>query len=135
MSLQSLDVFQALKGKMDWLSQRQSIIARNISNSDTNGYQPVDLKKFDYKPSSFTLNPVAPAKTDNQHLSGTKQQDSAYKSNEMRKTYETAPAGNAVVLEEQMMIASNTAMDYQMITNIYQKNLGILKTAIGTNRG
>jgi flagellar basal-body rod protein FlgB len=48
-----------------------------------------------------------------------------------RAPYEIAPAKNAVSLEEQMMNESKTAIDYQLVTNIYQKQVGMLRTAIG----
>jgi flagellar basal-body rod protein FlgB len=36
-----------------------------------------------------------------------------------------------VVLEEQMMKLSQTQADYNMVVNLYTKNVDMLKTAIG----
>ena len=36
----------------------------------------------------------------------------------------------AVSIEEQMQKASQTGIDYQMITTLYQKNTGLIKTAL-----
>jgi flagellar basal-body rod protein FlgB len=48
-----------------------------------------------------------------------------------RDPYEAAPTGNSVVLEEQMMKLAETQMDYRLTTNLYRKNVELLKTAIG----
>ena len=39
-----LDIFQALVRRMQWLGQRQNVLAQNIANTDTPGYRPQDLK-------------------------------------------------------------------------------------------
>ena len=57
-----------------------------------------------------------------------------FRSDEQREPYEIAPAGNAVVLEEQMMKVAETQIDYQMMTSIYKKNIGFIKLAIGKRR-
>jgi flagellar basal-body rod protein FlgB len=52
-------------------------------------------------------------------------------SKKQKKPYETAPAGNSVVLEEQMMKMSQTEADYNEMINLYKKHMDLLKTAIG----
>ena len=47
-------------------------------------------------------------------------------------TYETTPDGNAVILEEQMAKATETALDYQLTSNLYRKYLGMIRIALGT---
>ena len=39
--------------------------------------------------------------------------------------------GNSVVVEEQMVKAAETQMDYQLVTNLYRKHVDMIKTAIG----
>ncbi len=53
------------------------------------------------------------------------------KQGEQRKTYEVAPSGNSVILEEQLINSNRNAVDYNMITNLYQKNVAMFRTAIG----
>ena len=50
---------------------------------------------------------------------------------EERPDSETTPAGNSVVLEEQMIKVAETQTDYQMVTGLYSKSLGLLRTALG----
>ena len=45
--------------------------------------------------------------------------------------YEMAPDGNAVVLEEQMAKATQTALDHQLTSNLYRKYLGMVRLALG----
>jgi flagellar basal-body rod protein FlgB len=49
MNLNNLKLFHAMKENMDWLSQRQRLIAQNISNADTPNYEAKDLKVLDFK--------------------------------------------------------------------------------------
>jgi flagellar basal-body rod protein FlgB len=44
---------------------------------------------------------------------------------------ETTLSGNSVQLDTEMIKVSDTAIDYQMTTNIYRRQLAMLRTAIG----
>ena len=44
--------------------------------------------------------------------------------------YETKPDGNAVVVEDQMLKMSQSSQDYTMVTNLYKKNVSLLKLVI-----
>ena len=43
----------------------------------------------------------------------------------------TLISGNAVVLEEELMKAAETAADYQLTTNLYRKHVAMIRTALG----
>ena len=43
MTLQNLSLFQAMGAKLNYLDQRQKVIAQNIANADTPNYRPKDL--------------------------------------------------------------------------------------------
>jgi flagellar basal-body rod protein FlgB len=45
--------------------------------------------------------------------------------------YEVAPAGNSVIIEEQLMDAGQNAADYNLMLNIMQKQVGMIRTALG----
>jgi flagellar basal-body rod protein FlgB len=49
--------------------------------------------------------------------------------------WEISPDGNSVVLEQQMMEASSTQANYQVATELYRKYIGMMKLALGSNRG
>jgi flagellar basal-body rod protein FlgB len=52
-----------------------------------------------------------------------------------RKPWEVSPSSNGVVVEEQMMKSAEAGTDYQLMTNLYRKNLGMIRTALGRNGG
>ena len=56
--------------------------------------------------------------------------DGNYK-DKKNKSFTSEPSGNAVVLEEQMMLQSQTQVDYELMTRLYKKHVGMVKTAIG----
>ena len=47
------------------------------------------------------------------------------------KSFTSEPSGNAVVLEEQMMLQSRTQVDYELMTRLYKKHVGMVKMALG----
>ncbi|MFM2044778.1 MAG: flagellar basal body rod protein FlgB [Pseudomonadota bacterium] len=134
MDLNSLGLFQVMSEKMSWHNQRQEILARNVANSDTPGYRPQDIVGFDFRKELREADSLPMAATQAGHLT-TAAERGGFRDGKARRTYETAPAGNAVVLEEQMMLVGKNAMDYQLLLNIYRKQVGMLRTAIGRAGG
>lgn len=135
MTMDNIALFKALGAKMDYLNQRQRIISQNIANSDTPGYQPKDLKKVDFsavlKDVSGEGKNVSIRTTKGNHLpAGGDIADP--KSAKQKETYEVAPAGNAVIMEEQLINSGQNVMDYNLMTNLYQKNVNMIRTALGT---
>ena len=88
---------------MNWLNQRQEVIAQNVANADTPDYRAQDLKAFDFKnvirqnrpkTQRVTVNLTKPT-----HIPGSQGQSSSpFKEIDVRRPYETAPDGTKVVL-------------------------------------
>lgn len=131
MNLGKLPLFELLTRRMSWLNQRQEVLAHNVANADTPEFVPQDLKPMEFRRVLKKVAPVTPARTDPVHLVGTRGLPKPFREEEQRKRYETAPAGNAVILEEQMVKVAETQMEYQLVTNLYRKHVGMIKTAIG----
>ncbi len=145
MTTQNLTLLNAMVQKMDWVEERQKIIAQNIANADTPEYRPQDLTPLNFKTmladvgtkTSLNSTVSAPAlsglaTTDNAHLSlggATATAAGAHK-HEQKAPYEVAPAGNAVVLEEQVLKMNENYTEHRFITNLYQKNIDMLKLAL-----
>jgi flagellar basal-body rod protein FlgB len=131
MDLNEIPIFRMMTKRMGWLTQRQQVLAQNIANSDTPSYKPRDLKKQNF---SAFLRPVTPRQqmtmTSARHIAPTERR-SDFRSEKSRETYETALSGNAVILEEQLMKVSETQGGYRLATNLYQKHLSMLRSAIG----
>ena len=135
-----LTVLNAAIEKMHWNEARQKVISQNVANADTPGYQPQEIAPLDFKAllksSSSSLaatggSSVTLATTDPKHLglNGAAASGIAKPKNE-KSPYETSPAGNAVVLEEQLMKLNQNALDHKLSATIYQKNIELLKTAV-----
>ena len=150
MTTENLTVMRGFTDKIGWLEARQKALATNISNADTPNYRPVDTVPYDFKDvlaetstSKLSLasgqtggsgRPSAPKlnNTDTAHLNingmpGDVQEPDNKK---QRRTYETAPAGNSVVLEEQLLKMGETYTDHRLMTNLYQKNVDMLKLSV-----
>ena len=133
MELTNLPVFGLMRQRMNWLNQRQGVIAQNVANADTPRYLSRDLKAFDFKevirqnqPKSEQVNLMV---TKPSHITGSRGQgSSSFKEENVRRPYETAPDGNQVILEEQMIKMNETVTNHNLITRIYRKQLSMFRT-------
>lgn len=128
-------LFDLLKEKMAYLTQRQGVIADNIANAYTPKYKPKDLVSFEAVLKEAGGNPnmgggIQMATTNRMHLNGMSGAIGPYKVETAQDTYEVKPNGNAVVLEQQMTQLAQTSADYAMVTSLYHKSVGLLKIAI-----
>lgn len=145
MSTQDLTLLSAMLKKMDWLEERQKIIAQNISNADTPGYKPLDLKPLGFREllgsssSKHSLNPGAapPAPsmdgvttTAKPHIGAEAGTSKEHDATRQKQPYETAPAGNSVVIEEQLLKMSENYTDHSFVSNLYQRNINLIKSAL-----
>lgn len=126
------NIFAVLGKRMDWLSQRQSVLADNIANSDTPNYVPRDLNEAEFaRVLRNHLPAVDPKATHGAHLQGTAARGGPANSERQHAPYETSPSGNAVILEEQLIKVAKTQSDYQTIVNLYRKHMDMFRTALG----
>ncbi len=65
------------------------------------------------------------------HLVSGANSSGPFRVTEQTGTYETAPSGNAVVLEEQLMKVSQTVMDHRITAALYAKHLGMIRMVLG----
>jgi flagellar basal-body rod protein FlgB len=133
MDLQGIGLFRMISQQLHWLGQRQEVLSQNVANSDTPGYQARDLQALAFG-DALQQAALLPAVTQAGHLLG-KSADPAAAKVKTITPWEVSPDGNGVVLEQQMTQLAETQADYQMATELYRKQIGMLKTAIGSNRG
>lgn len=135
MDLKNISLFSSLGQKLEWLSERQKVLAQNIANANTPGYKPQDLKKVSFSTHLEQYNSSAKlqmARDDNEHLSANGTGSGHFEIREERSTFsETTPDGNAVNLEDELIKMGETQMDYTMAINLYKKHVGMMKTALG----
>ena len=125
-----------MKGHMKYMTQRQKVLAQNISNIDTPGYKARELNKLDFKKLAMSTNSqLEMAATSPAHLNGTLVAGSnVFKSEKDRNTFETTPTENNVVLEDQMGKISDTGAQYQLSSTLMRKFTGLYRKAAGSNQ-
>jgi flagellar basal-body rod protein FlgB len=129
MAMTDLPLFTALHRRGEWLTERQAVVARNIANADTPSFRPQDLKPQQFHDLIDRPAKVVMATTEPGHLAPAATSDADADSEQSRQVYETAPDGNAVVLEEQLAKMDQTAIDHRLVTQLYRKFLNMLKLA------
>ena len=135
MNLPDVPLLSMLKGSMAWLEARQSVLSQNVSNADTPNYVARDVKPLDF---AEMLKQSADgdkfhhglATTDSRHIAITPSSPGGFDSADS-PDIETAPNGNSVSLEEEMIKVSETQAQFQAATNLYSKALSMMRTAIG----
>ncbi|MES0882673.1 flagellar basal body rod protein FlgB [Roseibium sp. SCP14] len=133
MAFTDLPLFQALRSKMQWHQTRQGVLAENIANSDTPGYQSRDVKTYSFEDHIAREGfGVSTNVTKAGHISGSISSSGSVKT-ERRDSFEVTPSGNSVNLEEQMMKITQNQMDFQAATSLYTKGLGLIRTALSKN--
>ncbi len=134
MGLGEMPLFSALKAKMQWHQERQTLLAENVANADTPSFQGRDLKPFSIETaaSGVTLRTVAPAggqKTSG-HMPLTPIAGTGAFASRLN-SFEVTPERNGVTLEEEMMKVTANQLDYQAATTLYSRSVRILKLALG----
>lgn len=133
MDLNQIPLFQALTRRMAWLTERQTVLADNVANAYTPGYQAKDLKEPDFRTLlQASSSHLAMAATQPDHIEPVAP---AVQSEVETPKAERVIDGNSVSLEDQMMKVSQNAADYQLTADLYRANLSLLSTAIGKSGG
>lgn len=134
MSVSDLGLVRAIREKLKFHEVRQKVLAENVANASTPKYVGQDLKAPDFfrMAAEGRKDPnVLPSRTDPGHIPGRPISNRGPFNQVKAAGYEVTPDGNAVTLEEQMMKVSQNQMDYQVAASLYQRSLGLIKTAVG----
>ena len=131
MDLSRIPLFQRIIDRMAWLGRRQQILAQNIANADTPGYTPRDLKPLAFREALGQVLALRPAATNARHIGAAEATSSSRFTLIEGTTHEGSPNGNTVGIEDELMKVAETQMEYQMATNLYRKNLDMIRTALG----
>jgi flagellar basal-body rod protein FlgB len=134
MTIENISLFQAMNAKMAYLAERQKVISQNVANADTPSYKSQDLKKVDF---SKLVNNISKNKahvtmeTSNPLHQFAPDQSPIPKMGKNTTPYEVQPDGNSVVLEEQMVKASDVQMNYSMMLNLYRSTADMVRISLG----
>ena len=142
MDLTSIPLMAALKKRMQWLHTNQSVLSQNVANADTPGYKTQELEKQDFSSlvddltgsnSNRAASTVKMQASRSGHMAAGGGRVDMPEAHDM-KDGEESPTGNSVVLEEEMIKVADNQMQYGMVVNLYKKNMGLLKIALGKGR-
>lgn len=135
MDLKSISLFSSLKQKMNWLAERQKVLAQNIANANTPGYIPKDLKKISFKAHLDQTSATGGLRMQTSvrgHMSASGGLGNDYEVKVQNTQFGmSAEDGNAVNLEDELIKMAETQMDYGLAVNLYRKHVTMIKTALG----
>ncbi|PWC37797.1 flagellar biosynthesis protein FlgG [Azospirillum sp. TSO35-2] len=126
MDLAKIGFFELAGARMDYLAQRQKLIAENVVNANTPDYLSRDLKAFDKAMDG--IRPVETAQTSALHLASTRPA-TPFREAGQAGLWESTPSGNAVSLEQEMIKGSETRDAFALTTSLFQRNVQMLRMA------
>jgi flagellar basal-body rod protein FlgB len=120
--MSDLPLLQLAHKRLHFLQTRQTLIQKNVMNSDVPGYAAQDITM-----PTESSSPLAMASTSLNHLqpsgvNGFQVQAGGYR-------FETTPNGNSVNIEEQMMNSGRVQADFQLASMLYTKTHQYLRLA------
>ncbi len=119
-----IGIFSVAEQRLEWLEQRQSLLAQNIANADTPNYATRDLAPFAAMLGQFD---VAPTRTNPLHLAGLRSRGTATEP----RPYERSPDGNTVSIEQQMTKVADDEGSQALVGNLWKSYMGMFMTALG----
>jgi len=119
-----IGLFRLAERRLAWAGERQAVLAQNVANANTPGYQPRDVAPF-----AAVLGAMSPglAVTDPGYM----QPAAGTAGMGHSRPRERAPDGNAVSLEDQLVKVADTSSTQEMVANLYRKYQGLFRTALG----
>jgi flagellar basal-body rod protein FlgB len=130
MAVTDVPLVAMLKTRLHWHQTRQKLLAENVANADTPGFQPKELRAPSFTPAGTAAGRAgAVERTNAAHLTlaAGRPGEEAVRA----RAFETTPSGNSVNLEDEMMKVAQNQSDYQLAASLYQKSLQMLRTAVG----
>ncbi|HBK05795.1 MAG TPA: flagellar biosynthesis protein FlgB [Acetobacteraceae bacterium] len=122
-----IGLFALAEKRLAWTAQRQSVLAANIANANTPGFQARDIEPFAKVLSGYSA--VQPARTQSGHMEGTLPTGSA----PLTQNPPAARAldGNAVTLDQQLTKIADTETTQSLVTTVWKKYTEMFSMALG----
>lgn len=121
------NVSMSLKHRMNYLIERQGVISGNIANATTPNYKAKDIS-FE---KLVQNNGMKMATTSGSHLRG------SITGGNHKMTTSTEGIrhdGNSVKMDDQMLKLQEIQMNYRLATQLYKKQVGFQKMALGRSQ-
>ncbi len=128
MSLLQTDIFRLAEQRLAWTGERQAVLAGNIANLSTPGYQAKDLPDFQKTLAGATAG-IQPVRTAPNHLAGTV--DPGMAARPLTQITARTVDKNGVRLEDQLMKVADTETTHAAVTAIFRKYMTMFNEALG----
>lgn len=124
-----IGLFRLAEERLAWLDRRQAVLAQNVANADTPGYQPRDIRPFnEVLARAGGTGSAAMAQTSALHLAPL----AAHAPDLLQpRPQARAPDGNAVGMEQQLVKVADTGTAQELATTLYRKYHGMFRLALG----
>lgn len=122
-----IGLFDVAEKRLVWTAQRQSVLAANIANANTPGFQARDVDSF----ASLLAGtgPVEPTRTQAAHMAGTVPSGLASLTKDPPKA--RALDGNTVMLDQQLTKVADTETTQSLVTTVWKKYMSMFSMALG----
>ncbi len=124
MSVSGIALFDLADRRLEWADRRQGLLAQNIANADTPGWQAHEAAPF--AASLAGAGGAAMTQTSAMHLAAA---PGAVRG--VVVAGPRSPDGNGVALDEQLAKVADTETIHDLAGDLYKKFLGFFKIAIG----
>jgi flagellar basal-body rod protein FlgB len=134
--LEEIDLMRLTGDRMRYLTEQQTLIARNIANADTPGYLAETSAPFSFKSALLRTGgaagsaaPLALAATQAGHIA-MPQGGATVSRPRASAGSDEKPDGNTVSLEEQMVKSTDVQNNFSLASAAYTKSVGLIKLGI-----
>jgi flagellar basal-body rod protein FlgB len=118
------DLFALAEQRLNYIGQRQELLAQNVANADTPHYQSRDLPSFD---TVLKSTQVVQAVTNPLHLQPAGASAAALQA----LPAERAPDGNAVSVENELTKIADGETNAALVGNLWKSYMGMYLNALG----
>jgi flagellar basal-body rod protein FlgB len=122
-----IPLFDLAEKRLAWTAQRQNILAANIANANTPGFEGRDVESFARVLAGTAT--VGPVMTQPRHMAGTAPSGLTSLITDPPKA--RALDGNTVALDEQLTKVADTDTTQGMVTGIWKKYMSMFNMALG----
>jgi flagellar basal-body rod protein FlgB len=123
---QNLTIFQTAADMAKHAGARQAVVARNVANADTPGFQAQRIAPFSesYRGGAHSTMKATRAG----HLNAAQSTLDARVTN---RPAEPSPNGNTVSIEDEMLSAVDVSREHSRALAVYRHALTVLRTTVG----
>ena len=131
MDMSELSIVNLTRNKLNYLSERQKVIATNVANVNTPGYIAKDVEEPDFASmvKASQSQQMKMTVTNPKHMMTAPAQGGMYKVYTPKPDTALTIDGNGVNIEDQLNEASKVKGEHEKVLTIYNKYKSLLKTA------